>query len=485
MEERRLKNLMSHLSLCSNCPLENSAVFNEINKAENMPRTENSGVANLDITQGNPQQLLEEQNASRFISKSRSSSKISERRQSSFVEEQFMRGAQSGIIKPSSQGADALLKAVPQCRHSSFLSASLKGITRNLPPKDRPSHIFLPLSEAASHRCECLLRSKTLSQKVEGNCPCLQINDRGLNLRTSAQGYSVDNSHRTVSHSSQVQNNSATQFEHVCSSSDSKIDELEGQCKSCNSRKVLFDAFQGSEAHHRLCIVDDREALKAQTLKVSDSEVYNFDKDVAPEQQKNGKTPHVQQSSLEHILMTCRNMHVPDSQPVNVGMGTSVCTTLSRNNAMTGQRRHIVEDCIFCRIIQGQSPAFKLYEDEMCVCILDVHPLTHGHSLLIPKAHFPSLELTPPEVAAAMCATVPFISMAIMQATNCDSFNLLVNSGKAAGQVVLHTHFHIIPRRSGDNLWRSEDDSRRALPVGNETAVLVQQIRHNLSNKLL
>ncbi|KAH7283947.1 hypothetical protein KP509_34G031900 [Ceratopteris richardii] len=82
-----------------------------------------------------------------------------------------------------------------------------------------------------------------------------------------------------------------------------------------------------------------------------------------------------------------------------------------------------------------------------------------------------------------MCATVPVLSMAIMKATNCDSFNLLVNSGKAAGQVVFHTHFHIIPRRNGDNLWRSEDGSRRSLPIGHETAILVQNIRRSLSSK--
>jgi diadenosine tetraphosphate (Ap4A) HIT family hydrolase len=101
-----------------------------------------------------------------------------------------------------------------------------------------------------------------------------------------------------------------------------------------------------------------------------------------------------------------------------------------------------------------------LYEDEACLCILDSHPVCFGHSLLLPKAHFPSLEVTPPQIAAAMCAAVPLISTALMEATHSDSFNMLVNSGVAAGQVIFHTHFHIIPRSSGDGLWKSEVSSQ-------------------------
>ncbi|ONK57943.1 uncharacterized protein A4U43_C09F5870 [Asparagus officinalis] len=63
------------------------------------------------------------------------------------------------------------------------------------------------------------------------------------------------------------------------------------------------------------------------------------------------------------------------------------------------------------------------------------------------------------QVVAAMCSKVPFLSNAIMKATQSDSFNLLVNNGLAAGQVIFHTHFHIIPRKTGDKLWPSEDES--------------------------
>ncbi|XP_020107274.1 adenylylsulfatase HINT3, partial [Ananas comosus] len=136
--------------------------------------------------------------------------------------------------------------------------------------------------------------------------------------------------------------------------------------------------------------------------------------------------------------------------------------------------------CVFCAIVRGESPAFKVYEDDVCLCILDSNPLSHGHSLIIPKCHFPSLEATPPPVVAAMCSKVPFLSNAIMKAAQCDSFNLVVNNGSAAGQVIFHTHFHIIPRKAGDQLWPSESFRRRPLERNQETIGLVNSIKEHL-----
>ncbi|GLT64096.1 hypothetical protein SLA2020_366090 [Shorea laevis] len=138
-------------------------------------------------------------------------------------------------------------------------------------------------------------------------------------------------------------------------------------------------------------------------------------------------------------------------------------------------------DCVFCKIIRGESPALKLYEDDACLCILDTNPLSHGHSLIIPKSHFHSLEATPPSVVSAMCSKVPFISSAIMKATNCDSFNLVVNNGAAAGQVIFHTHIHIIPRKAHDCLWPSESLRRHPLKLNQETFELVDSVQKVLS----
>ncbi|KAM5562971.1 adenylylsulfatase HINT3 [Rosa sericea] len=137
-------------------------------------------------------------------------------------------------------------------------------------------------------------------------------------------------------------------------------------------------------------------------------------------------------------------------------------------------------DCVFCKIIRGESPAFKIYEDDVCLGILDTHPLSRGHSLIIPKSHFPSLKATPPAVVAAMCSKVPFISSAIMKATGSDSFNLLVNNGTAAGQVIFHTHIHIIPRKALDCLWASESLRRRPLNIDQEASRLADRVREQL-----
>lgn len=147
---------------------------------------------------------------------------------------------------------------------------------------------------------------------------------------------------------------------------------------------------------------------------------------------------------------------------------------LKQNAALRG-------DCVFCRIIDGQSRAFKIYEDDTCLCILDINPLSLGHSLLIPKFHFCSLDATPPSVIAAMCSKIPIISDAIKKATECDSFNLLVNNGAAAGQVIFHTHIHIIPRKACDRLWASESLRRLSLKLDEEASQLAESIRQHLS----
>lgn len=175
-----------------------------------------------------------------------------------------------------------------------------------------------------------------------------------------------------------------------------------------------------------------------------------------------------------------------------VRSGIASASAVGSSGAVDGQLKVKVEKnksashfrvaaCKFCDVIQGTAPCFKLYEDELCLCILDVNPLCVGHSLILPKSHFPCLEATPPQVAAAMCAAVPLISRALLAATRCDSFNMLVNNGVAAGQVIMHTHFHIIPRCKGDGLWKSEGSKRRPLRKVQEAKLLAHAVRSKLS----
>ncbi|KAL5567717.1 hypothetical protein UlMin_024292 [Ulmus minor] len=109
--------------------------------------------------------------------------------------------------------------------------------------------------------------------------------------------------------------------------------------------------------------------------------------------------------------------------------------------------------CMPCKCYFVYYLLFTL--DDIVLCLPQLC-LCEWHSLIIPKSNFPSLEATLPSVIAPMCSKVPFISSAIVKATGSDSFNLLVNNGEATGQVIFHTHIHIIPCKARACLWASE-----------------------------
>lgn len=107
-------------------------------------------------------------------------------------------------------------------------------------------------------------------------------------------------------------------------------------------------------------------------------------------------------------------------------------------------------DCIFCKIVAGQIPAIKVFEDDACLAFLDIGPLAEGHVLLIPKSHVQTLDGLSADQAGAMLRHLPALVKAVQQATGCQGVNVLQNNGRVAHQVVPHVHFHIIPRNSGD-----------------------------------
>ncbi len=109
-------------------------------------------------------------------------------------------------------------------------------------------------------------------------------------------------------------------------------------------------------------------------------------------------------------------------------------------------------NCIFCKIAAGQIPCYKLHEDEWVVAFLDIAPLSVGHCLVVPKAHYETLDRMPAEWAGACAAVLPRLSRAVVAATAAAGWNVLQNNGRIAGQAVGHVHFHIIPRREGDGL---------------------------------
>jgi histidine triad (HIT) family protein len=103
-------------------------------------------------------------------------------------------------------------------------------------------------------------------------------------------------------------------------------------------------------------------------------------------------------------------------------------------------------DTIFGKIIAGQIPCHKVYEDDRVLAFLDINPLTRGHTLVIPKEPAPTLAELSDESAAALGRVLPRLCRAVIAATGVSEYNVLENNGAGAHQAVFHVHFHIIPR---------------------------------------
>lgn len=121
-----------------------------------------------------------------------------------------------------------------------------------------------------------------------------------------------------------------------------------------------------------------------------------------------------------------------------------------------------MSDCVFCKIINGELPSAKVYEDEHVFAFLDLSQVTKGHTLVIPKEHVPNVYELPEEVAANLFKAVPKIANAVKKAYEPIGLNVLNNNGEAAGQSVFHIHLHIIPRYGkGDGfgaVWKTHND---------------------------
>lgn len=108
--------------------------------------------------------------------------------------------------------------------------------------------------------------------------------------------------------------------------------------------------------------------------------------------------------------------------------------------------------CIFCKIVEGGLPCYRVYEDDKVIAFLDIYPIHAGHVLVVPKSHTVDIFDTPEEELKDMIAAVRKISPAVMKATNADGINMGMNNRPASGQIVMHIHMHVIPRFKGDGL---------------------------------
>ena len=119
--------------------------------------------------------------------------------------------------------------------------------------------------------------------------------------------------------------------------------------------------------------------------------------------------------------------------------------------------------CVFCKIVAGQLPAFKLLEDDTTIAFMDINPVNPGHTLAVAKGHWPTVDVIPPDVLAAVARSAQKIAKAAMAVLKPAGVNLVQANGPAAGQSVPHLHFHIMPRRAGDDVtlnWEPKPGDR-------------------------
>lgn len=128
-----------------------------------------------------------------------------------------------------------------------------------------------------------------------------------------------------------------------------------------------------------------------------------------------------------------------------------------------------MKDTLFTKIIKGEIPCHKVYEDDNVLAFLDIAPLSKGHTLVIPKEAKATLDELSDESAAALGRVLPRLCRAVIKATGATAYNVIQNNGMAAHQAVFHVHFHIIPKTASSGLgisWpagRLEPDEGKAL----------------------
>ena len=138
----------------------------------------------------------------------------------------------------------------------------------------------------------------------------------------------------------------------------------------------------------------------------------------------------------------------------------------------------MIKDCVFCKIVQGQIPCDKVYEDDLVLAFLDIAPLTLGHTLIVPKEHHTSVTTLPPACSARLMEVAPRLGSALMRATEAGGFNLLLANGTVAGQVVPHTHLHVVPRHVDDGVVLPT--SRTTYPSPERKAEILEKARARL-----
>jgi len=133
--------------------------------------------------------------------------------------------------------------------------------------------------------------------------------------------------------------------------------------------------------------------------------------------------------------------------------------------------------CLFCKIINKEVSSYKVYKDNNVFAFLDIAPISHGHTLVVPKKHYANLEEIPEDELCKLVVAVKKVGGILKKNLDVQGYNVGINNDPVAGQVISHIHFHIIPRKQGDGL--------RHWPEGKykkgEAEKILKRITHNIN----
>jgi histidine triad (HIT) family protein len=137
------------------------------------------------------------------------------------------------------------------------------------------------------------------------------------------------------------------------------------------------------------------------------------------------------------------------------------------------------KDCLFCKFAKHEIPCEIVFENDKVMALLDINPAgeLNGHTLIIPKKHFKDLTDIEEPYLIEISKLAQKLTRAILKATNAEGLNLIQNNGKAAGQCIMHAHFHLIPRKHGDSI-RIDEQRRKTKPL--ELIETAKAIKANL-----
>ena len=136
-----------------------------------------------------------------------------------------------------------------------------------------------------------------------------------------------------------------------------------------------------------------------------------------------------------------------------------------------------MDNCVFCDIVEGSSPASIVFQDETCIVFMDIQPVNRGHMLVVPKEHSASLSELKPDIGAHLFKVAQHMAQAIRRSdVRCEGINIFLADGEAAGQDVFHVHLHVLPRYSEDDFGLQFGKSYGERPSREELDAIVKDI---------